>query len=97
MATRNEVEQKLIKKALQDPNYRQQIKANPKSVLSQELGVEIPGNITIEVVEETPTKLYIVLPAEPVEEELSEEELEAVAGGGCWIGGSRGCAFVTSS
>ncbi|MDB9513472.1 proteusin family RiPP peptide OspA [Kamptonema animale CS-326] len=96
MSTRKEAEEQLAIKALKDPSFREKLKANPKAVISEEFNTQVPDDLTIEVVEETATKMYLVLPApEAVEEELSEEQLEAVAGGGCWIAGSRGCGFVT--
>nr|QIZ85988.1 proteusin family (NHLP leader peptide) precursor [Oscillatoria sp. PCC 6602] len=96
MSTRKEAEEQLAIKALKDPSFRAKLKANPKAVIAEEFNTQVPDDLTIEVVEETATKMYLVLPApEAVEEELSEEQLEAVAGGGCWIAASRGCAFVT--
>ena len=101
MTTRKEAETKIVSKALEDADFRNNLKANTKAVLAQELGGEIPEGVEIEVLEETDSKLYLVLPPLMLEEELSDEELEAVAGGGCWIGASSGrggkCYFVTSS
>lgn len=53
--------------------------------------MQIPSNIAVEVVEETPTKVYLVLPpaAAARGQELSDEELEAVAGG--WTGPTECC------
>jgi hypothetical protein len=60
---------------------------NPKTAIAKELGQELPAELEFEVLEQTPTKLYLVLPmSESAEkspnEELAEEQLEAVAGGG---------------
>jgi hypothetical protein len=60
--------------------------SNPKAAIAKELGQELPAELEFEVLEQTPTKLYLVLPmSESVEgspdEELAEEQLEAVAGG----------------
>jgi hypothetical protein len=42
----------------------------------------LPEGIEIEVLEETPNKAYFVIPVNPMAAvELSEEELEVVAGG----------------
>lgn len=82
MATRKEVEEQLALKSLKDANFRAELKANPKAVISKEFNTMVPDEIDIEVLEETPTKIYLVIPPVPsVEEELSEEQLEAVAGG----------------
>jgi hypothetical protein len=66
--------------------------ANPKAVIQREFGLAVPASVEIRVVEETPTSAYLVLPAAPVGagQELSEQELEAVAGGGCLPGNCVG-------
>ena len=99
MPNRKESEQRIVSKALENAEFRKQLLANPKAVLSQELGGTIPDNIEVEVLEETDSKVYLVLPPVVVDEELSEEQLETVAGGGCWIitSGNRCAGFVTGS
>lgn len=96
MSTRKEAEEQLAIKSLKDPSFREKLKANPKAVIAEEFNTQVPDELTIEVVEETATKMYLVLPAaESVEEELSEEQLEAVAGGG-WVVRGRGWSFVST-
>ena len=84
MSHRKETEVKIATKSLENLEYRKQLIANPKAVLSQELGQQIPNDITVEVLEETDKKIYLVIPPTVVDEELSEKQLEAVAGG-CWV------------
>ena len=87
MNTRFEFEQKLIERALEDENFKQELLSNPKAVYARESGEEMPKDLEIEVIQETPNKVYLVLPNNPAsaatEGELSEEALEAVAGGVC--------------
>jgi hypothetical protein len=81
-----DIEQIVINKAMKDEAFKQELFRNPKGVIAKELNVELPAEIEIEVVQQTPQKLYLVLPLEvklqeDADEELSEEQLEAVAGG----------------
>lgn len=84
----------VIAKAWQDANFKKQLMANPKGVLEKEFGIKFPANLQIEVREESASKLYLVLPPKPSSGELSEDQLEGVAGGACIpiAGVAVGCA-----
>ena len=68
--------------------------ADPQAVL-REAGMAVPAGTTVKVVENTGTHLHFVLPPKPVGQ-LSDEALDAVAGGagampgktGYWSGGA---------
>lgn len=77
--TRQEIESKLIAQAWQDESFKHELLSNPKTAFENE-GISIPESIEIRVVEETSDCLYFVLPMQP-SEELSDAELESVAGG----------------
>ena len=81
----------LIARAWADPAFRKALLSSPRETIARELGAAIPPEVEIEVVEETPTRLYVVLPAAPpagAAGELSEADLGAVAGG------SAACATI---
>ncbi len=80
-----DLEAKLIEKAMADEAFKRELMSNPKAAIAKEVGQELPAELEFEVLEQTPTKLYLVLPMSESEaspsEELAEEQLEAVAGG----------------
>jgi hypothetical protein len=78
MLSRKDAEAKLIAKAQADQSFRQALLTNSKAAIEQELGTIIE-DFQVKVVEETADTLYLVLPA--VETELSEDDLDSVAGG----------------
>lgn len=80
-----DIEAQTIAKAREDVAFKEQLLSNPKTTIEQELGQPLPAGMEIEVVQQTPNKLYMVLPLEQDQlqnQELAEKELEAVAGGG---------------
>jgi hypothetical protein len=76
----------LVADAWDDPALKQRLLSNPETVL-KERGITPPAGKKFKVEEETDV-IYLVLPPKPAEEELSEEQLESVAGGHC---GPCGC------
>ena len=89
--SRADVERKLIQKSLQDEDFRQKLLAEPKGTLEQELGTQLPEGVEVRVMEESADTIDLVRPgnASPPEgqsSEISDQELEAVAGGdgGTW-------------
>lgn len=73
--------QKVIDRAQKDPAYRKLLSSNPREAVKSEIGVELPSGLDIQVVQETAQKIYLVLPPEPVEGALSDDQLESLSGG----------------
>jgi hypothetical protein len=79
---RTEFERELIERAWKDEDFYRALIANPKQTITEEYGTPFPEDFELEVLEETGNKAYLVLPVNPMAIfELSEEELEVVAGG----------------
>jgi hypothetical protein len=83
VTARQALEAQLIDRAMKDEGFRQALVHDPKSVFERELGIRVPENLTVEVLEESPTTVYLVLPRPLANAgvELSDEELQAAAGG----------------
>jgi hypothetical protein len=81
--TRQDIESHIIAQAWKNEAYKQELLSNPKAVIEREFGVKLPPEFTVQIKEESPSNLYFVLPMRPdlSAAELSEEQLEAVAGG----------------
>jgi hypothetical protein len=69
---------KVIAKAWSDADFKARLLANAAEILQAE-GIEIPAGVKIDVVENTNEHFYLVIPNQP--EELSDEQLDKVAGG----------------
>jgi hypothetical protein len=79
---RKALEEKLIERSLKDENFRKTLIENPRAALEEELGVKLPQNIMVNVVEEKENEVFFILPCQMKKElELTELELESVAGG----------------
>jgi hypothetical protein len=78
------IESIIVARALKDEAFRQQLLSNSATTLAaieEELGEPLPEGFSVNVVEETPNTAYIVLPYAASTEEMTEEQLESVAGG----------------
>ena len=78
--TRGEVQDLLAKFAVENPKYREALVRDPKSIIEKQFGASL-GNVKVKAVVETPDTTYVVVPHVPAEGELSDRDLEKVAGG----------------
>jgi hypothetical protein len=61
-AAQREREGQLFARAAKDAAFRWALVADPTGTLERELGMTVPAGVTISVLEETPTRRYLVLP-----------------------------------
>ncbi|MBD2207952.1 NHLP leader peptide family natural product precursor [Calothrix sp. FACHB-1219] len=82
-----QIQERVIAKAMEDSLYKQRLLNDTKAVLEEELGEKLPEDLTVQILQQSPKNLYLLLPIDIDELVrdgiLSESELESVAGG--WV------------
>jgi hypothetical protein len=58
--------ERIVKRAEQEPEFRSHLIADPKAAVERELGITVPPEVTIKVIEQQAHEYHIVLPAEDV-------------------------------
>lgn len=84
---KQEVVEAIISKAWEDENFRKELLAEPIKAIEKLTGVKVvlPEGKSLVITDQTDkSKIYVNIPAEPEIEnmELTEEQLETIAGGG---------------
>ncbi len=75
------IKAKIIAKAWKDPKFKKKLMENPRAAL-KEMGVAMPNDININIIEEGQGSYTLVLPQPRIAtEELSEKEIEKIVGG----------------
>ena len=77
---RGELQDVITRNAAGDAEYRDALIKNPKGLLERHLQRELPDWLKVQVVEETANTVYLIAP-HVAGTELSDDDLEAVAGG----------------
>lgn len=80
--SRADVENGILAKVVEDPAFAARLKADPKAALREAFDAEFPADLQISVFQETPNHLMLRIPL-MITDEISESELEGVAGGAC--------------
>ena len=96
--TRRELEAELVNRAWSDEAFMRELRQNPRATIERELARlapaigSLPSQLDIKVLEETPTTLYLVIPPKPLANtgELTDDDLDTVAGGGSSLPGNQG-------
>ena len=80
--TRRELETALIEKCWKDPEFKKAVVSDAKGMLERQMGQKLPPQVRIFVHEEDANTLHLTIPPAPANvTELSDADLENVAGG----------------
>ena len=83
MSQQNPLQEQIIARAMKDEAFRQELLSNPQAAIEHALGISVPQDVTIQVYQDTPTTLHLVLPMRAPSAawvELSDAELEQASG-----------------
>lgn len=81
MAQAGELKEQVLSRADSDPEFREQLKSDPSAAIKAVTGVDLPSGVQVVVVEDTAEQIHLVLPPPGAGSQLSDRELEQVAGG----------------
>ena len=77
----NDPQIQLITKAWKDDNFHRELLDDPRAAIEKELNVKLPAGLSLQVHEQSDNVLHLLLPPRPEEGELSDAQMEQVAGG----------------
>jgi hypothetical protein len=80
--TWRDLETALIEKCWKDPEFKKAVVSDPKGMLERHTGQKLPAQLKIFIHEEDSNTLHLTIPPAPTNlAELSDADLEKVAGG----------------
>jgi hypothetical protein len=80
--TRRDLETALIEKCWKDSDFKKAVLSDPKGMLERHIGQKLPTQLSIVIHEEDANTLHFSIPPAPSNlTELSDDDLEKVAGG----------------
>jgi len=81
VVSRAELDQLISDRLAADPAFADSLLASPHAAISELIGVELPTEFVIDVHKESLAHLHIVIPFMNTHGELTEDDLDLVAGG----------------
>lgn len=88
----NEIYMKVQRTAVTDEEFRAELLADPTAAIGKLIGQELPENFKIKVIENDPQYAATFVLPPMIDDELSDDELSAVAGGSCLFDGCGAAA-----
>jgi hypothetical protein len=60
---RAEIERTLVRRSVEDEDFRRRLLDEPKAAVERELGTRLPEGVEVRVLEETADAIFLVLPS----------------------------------
>lgn len=97
--TLSALQEKIAKRAWEDPAFEAEFMADPKATFEKYTGRKIPDDLKIFAHYNTPNEIHFVIPRRPetTGDELTDEDLERVAGGETILGLTAVTAWVSAA
>jgi len=99
LAQRKAFETAVTLRAWNDAAFAEQLAEDPVAAINAAFGIELPAELDVQLHHETPTTLHLALPPTPLlaagDDELTEDDLERVAGGSFGIAASAVASIVS--
>ncbi|MFC4779563.1 NHLP leader peptide family RiPP precursor [Paenibacillus sp. GCM10023252] len=67
MSAQASLRERIIEKAWEDEKFKTQLLQNPKLAINEAFGIDIPEEVSIQVLEEKKNSYYLIIPPNPAE------------------------------
>lgn len=78
-----DIQAEVVKRAMKDETFRNELLKDPKGTINKTFDLNLPDNIEVKAIEEDESTMTLFVP--PYRGELSEDDLDSVAGGLCFM------------
>lgn len=83
---------RVIPRAWADESFLQLLKSEPRNAL-RELGYELPSDVEVSVIEDTQSKIHVVIPVSPLKQSPIVDSLEPQGGASQVINAASKCCL----
>ena len=92
-----EVKEEIATRSVQDSAYREKLLEDPQTTIEQEYGLEAGSlkDVNLRIIVESPGSVVIPVPPDFSEMQLTDEQLDQVAGGAAFIGIPNSISVIT--
>ncbi len=88
MGQRDDLQTRVAARAAADPEFKSLLTRDPHAAIEQELGIAVPSNMNIKVVQDTADTAYLVLPSNGSAPSPADMQSKGVT----WSAPSNGCS-----